>query len=130
MARKSPSSPFGIAFSACLGVIVAASIAAAVQGCHSLSAESETGCQQLGIDPGTLSQTWAIAGPPEALGTGTYIVTLSSGEAEIAGVSLGGSELLITIPVPAEQIPAGGIGINTVQINGQWVQLGCPAITN
>jgi len=114
-----------IASVVCLG---SAAVGITLQSCNGVAAQAGTGCQQLGHDVGTLSQTWAIANPPADLKTGAYVVTLSNGDAEIAGISLGGSELLITIPVPAAQIPAGGIGINTVQINGQWVQLGCPAI--
>src|SRR6202000_759630 len=98
----------------------AALLCFAAQGCHSLTAESVADCLPLGPTRGVLSQTWAVGKPPAGLTPGNYVVTRSNGEAELAGVSLGGSATLITIPMPSAEMPAGGIGVNTVQIDGQW----------
>lgn len=126
-----PSSPVGIAILANVAVIALALIALAVQSCTRASAQSASDCLAFGPAPGVLTQSWVVGNPPAGLAPGSsYVVSLSDGEAEIAGVSLGGSEILLTIPVPSAQLPAGGIGVNLVQINGQWQQLGCPAIGN
>jgi hypothetical protein len=103
--------------------------AIAVQSCSSrVIAQSPSACVTFGSTPGALTQTWVVGNPPSGMTPGSYVVTLSDGEAEIAGVSLGGADTLLTIPLSATQLPAGGIGVNTVQIDGQWQQLDCPAI--
>lgn len=113
------------------GVCLVSAIAGlAVESCRGVGAQAAVDCEPLGNQAGTFSQTWALLNAPSGFVPGSYVVTLSNGEAELAGVSVGGSELLLTIPLPASQLPANGVGVNTVQIDGQWVQLGCPARTN
>lgn len=107
--------------------VVCGMLTGCMQGVH---AQSLTSCAQSGNVPDVLTQTWVIGNPPASVTPGIYVVNLTDGEAEIAGVTLDGTgpREQLTIPVEAANLPANGIGVSTIATSAGLVQLGCPAI--